>query len=92
MAADPESAVAALSGLIGELPLELRQQALTHSSWTERRVESFERLAFLGDSVLGLSVASGLFERFDAIDSGGLTKIHNPVSYTHLTLPTIYSV
>lgn len=77
MAADPESAVAALSGLIGELPLELRQQALTHSSWTERRVESFERLAFLGDSVLGLSVASGLFECFDAIDSGGLTKIHN---------------
>ena len=77
MAADPESAVAALSGLIGELPLELREQALTHSSWTERRVESFERLAFLGDSVLGLSVASGLFERFDAIDSGGLTKIHN---------------
>ncbi|HEX2708219.1 MAG TPA: putative dsRNA-binding protein [Solirubrobacterales bacterium] len=77
MAADPESAVAALSGLIGELPLELRQQALTHSSWTERRVGSFERLAFLGDSVLGLSVASGLFERFDAIDSGGLTKIHN---------------
>lgn len=77
MAADPESAVAALSGLIGELPLELRQQALTHSSWTERRVKSFERLAFLGDSVLGLSVASGLFERFDAIDSGGLTKIHN---------------
>lgn len=77
MAADPESAVAALSRLIGELPLELREQALTHSSWTELRVESFERLAFLGDSVLGLSVASGLFERFDAIDSGGLTKIHN---------------
>lgn len=77
MAADPESAVAALSGLIGELPLELREQALTHSSWTERRVGSFERLAFLGDSVLGLSVASLLFERFDAIDSGGLTKIHN---------------
>ena len=21
-----------------------------------------------------------------------LTKLHNPVSYTHLTLPTIYSV
>jgi ribonuclease III len=77
VAADPESAVAALSGLIGELPLELREQALTHSSWTERRVGSFERLAFLGDSVLGLSVASVLFERFDAIDSGGLTKIHN---------------
>ncbi|MEX2106487.1 MAG: putative dsRNA-binding protein [Solirubrobacterales bacterium] len=77
MAADPESAVAALSALIGELPAELRERALTHSSWTERRVDSFERLAFLGDSVLGLSVAGGLFERFGAIDSGGLTKIHN---------------
>lgn len=77
MAANSETAVAALSALIDELPAELRQRALTHSSWTERRVDSFERLAFLGDSVLGLSVATDLFERFDAIDSGGLTKVHN---------------
>jgi ribonuclease-3 len=77
VAANSETAVAALSALIDELPAELRQQALTHSSWTERRVDSFERLAFLGDSVLGLSVATDLFERFDAIDSGGLTKVHN---------------
>ena len=67
----------ALATLIAELPEDLRRQALTHSSWTERRVDSFERLAFLGDSVLGLAVASELFERFDAIHSGGLTKIHN---------------
>jgi ribonuclease-3 len=77
LATDPESAVALLSALIGELPSELRRQALTHSSWTELRVDSFERLAFLGDSVLGLAVASKLFERFRGIDSGGLTKIHN---------------
>lgn len=77
MAADPEAAVTALSELISELPEELRSQALTHSSWTERRVDSFERLAFLGDSVLGLSVASELHESLDAVDSGGLTKIHN---------------
>jgi ribonuclease-3 len=77
VAADPSSAVATLSALIGELPPQLREQALTHSSWTERRIDSFERLAFLGDSVLGLSVATDLFERFDATDSGGLTKIHN---------------
>jgi ribonuclease-3 len=77
VAADPESSVAALSELIAELPEELRRQALTHSSWTERRVDSFERLAFLGDSVLGLSVAGELFDSFDTIDSGGLTKIHN---------------
>jgi ribonuclease III len=77
VAADSEPAVAALSSLIAELPAELREQALTHNSWTERRVDSFERLAFLGDSVLGLSVATDLSERFPAIAAGGLTKIHN---------------
>lgn len=77
MATNSESAVAALSALIEELPAELRRQALTHSSWTERRIESFERLAFLGDSVLALAVATELFERFDSVASGGLTKVHN---------------
>jgi ribonuclease-3 len=74
---DPDSAVAPLSALIAELPDGLRQQALTHSSWTERRVDSYERLAFLGDSVLGLSVATELHESFGEIAAGGLTKIHN---------------
>ena len=77
MAAESDSAVALLSALIDDLPPELREQALTHSSWTEHRIDSFERLAFLGDSVLGLAVASELFARFDKVDSGGLTKIHN---------------
>jgi dsRNA-specific ribonuclease len=53
--------VAALAALISDLPEDLRRQALTHSSWTERRIDSFERLAFLGDSVLGLSVAGALY-------------------------------
>jgi ribonuclease-3 len=77
MSEPPETAVAALSALIEALPEDLREQALTHSSWTERRVDSFERLAFIGDSVLGLSVATELFARFPAVASGGLTKIHN---------------
>ena len=77
MATDSDPAIAALSELIAELPEELRRQALTHSSWTERRVDSYERLAFLGDSVLGLSVAGGVYERFTSIAAGGLTKIHN---------------
>jgi len=77
LASESSSAVAALSALIDELPDELHEQALTHSSWTERRIESFERLAFLGDSVLGLSVATELFRSFDEVASGGLTKIHN---------------
>jgi ribonuclease-3 len=70
-------AVAELASLIADLPEELRRQALTHSSWTERRVDSFERLAFLGDSVLGLSVAGALYARFPEVAAGGLTKIHN---------------
>jgi ribonuclease III len=74
---DADPAVGALSGLIVELPEELRRQALTHSSWTERRVESFERLAFLGDSVLGLAVATRTFENFEELAAGGLTKVHN---------------
>jgi ribonuclease-3 len=74
---EPEPAVAALAALIAELPEDLRRQALTHSSWTERRIDSFERLAFLGDSVLGLSIASTLVERYGELDSGGLTKVHN---------------
>jgi ribonuclease-3 len=77
LAATPDSPVAALAALIAELPEELRTQALTHSSWTERRVDSFERLAFLGDSVLALAVAGRVFESFEERAAGGLTKIHN---------------
>jgi ribonuclease III len=66
-----------LAELVERLPEDLRRQALTHSSWTEDRVDSYERLAYLGDSVLALAVASDLWARFPAIDAGGLTKIHN---------------
>lgn len=68
--------VAALAQLVGELPDELRRRALTHSSWAEDS-ESYERLAYLGDSVLALALAADLHERFPDIDAGGLTKIHN---------------
>jgi ribonuclease-3 len=77
VAPDPDPPVAALSALIDELPEDMRRQALTHSSWTERRVDSFERLAFLGDSVLGLAVATRTFESFENLAAGGLTKVHN---------------
>ena len=77
MASQPDSPVAALAALVEELPDDLRRQALTHSSWTERRVDSFERLAFLGDSVLGLAVATRVYESFEKLAAGGLTKVHN---------------
>ena len=66
-----------LAELIAELPEDLRRQALTHSSWTEIRTDSYERFAYLGDSVLALAVARGLIEQFPTVDAGGLTKIHN---------------
>ena len=75
--ADPDSPVTALSALIADLPGDLRAQALTHSSWTERRVDSYERLAFLGDSVLGLTVASKIYANYEELAAGGLTKVHN---------------
>lgn len=68
---------ATLAELIAELPDDLRRQALTHSSWAEDRALSYERLAYLGDSVLALAVARDLIERYPGVDAGGLTKIHN---------------
>jgi ribonuclease-3 len=49
----------------------------THASWTERRSDSYERLAFLGDSVLGLAVTDYLYPRFEAerFGAGRLTKL-----------------
>ena len=74
-AKEPERST--LSELISELPPELRERALTHATWTADRTDSYERLAYLGDSVLALAVASDLVDRFPRVPAGGLTKIHN---------------
>lgn len=66
-----------LADLAANLPDDLKRRALTHSSWTEAQPESYERLAYLGDSVLALAIAGDLYERFPEVDAGGLTKIHN---------------
>src|SRR6266540_4371737 len=60
-----------------DLPEGLARQAFTHASWTERRAASYERLAFLGDSVLGLAVTTYLWPRLEAerYGAGRLTKI-----------------
>lgn len=59
------------------MPEDLAREATTHASWTEHRASSYERLAFLGDSVLGLAVTSHLYPRLLAADfgPGRLTKI-----------------
>ena len=71
-----EGGAAELGQLISELPDQLRRQAVTHSSWTGHRADSYGRLAFLGDGVLGLAVGEHLFRRFPRADIGRLTKVH----------------
>jgi len=68
--------VSDLRRLLDELPDDLRRRALTHASWVEHRAESYGRLAFLGDAVLGLAVAEELYTRFPRSDIGRLTKVH----------------
>ena len=56
---------------------QLLLSAITHPSATEGRSVkySYERLEFLGDSILGAIVASIAFNRFHDLDEGGLTRI-----------------
>jgi ribonuclease-3 len=70
-------AVGPLAALLNELPTELERQAFTHASWSRRRSESYDRLAFLGDSVLGLAVTAHLYPLLEAdrFGAGRLTKI-----------------
>lgn len=58
---------------------KLLQTALTHSSIANSRVESNERLEFLGDAVLGLVVCNELFDRFCNWLEGDLTKVKSVV-------------
>jgi ribonuclease-3 len=66
-----------LNELLQELPEDLAKQVFTHASWTERRSDSYARLAFLGDSVLALAVTTHLYPRLEAerFGAGRLTKI-----------------
>ena len=57
---------------------ELLSEALTHSSYCNenkrRKIESNERLEFLGDSILSVITAEYLFSAFPGEDEGFLTK------------------
>src|SRR2546423_8015663 len=66
-----------LRELLEHLPEELATHVFMHASWTSRRSDSYERLAFLGDSVLSLAVTAHLYPRLEAerFGAGRLTKI-----------------
>jgi ribonuclease III len=65
--------------LLEALPDERLEPVFTHSSWAPDRGSSYERLEFLGDSVLELAVARALFERFPDFSEGRLAKIRSHV-------------
>jgi ribonuclease-3 len=50
-----------------------------HTSWASERTESYERLEFLGDSVLELAVAHALYERHPDFSEGRLAKVRSHV-------------
>jgi len=68
-----------LGRLIAELPAARVEQVFTHASWADDRAESYERLEFLGDSVLELAIARALFERYPDFSEGRLAKVRSHV-------------
>lgn len=65
----------ALAKLIAELPAARSRQVFTHPSWAADRGDSYERLEFLGDSVLELAVARALFEEYPDFTEGELARL-----------------
>ncbi|MGH3132792.1 MAG: ribonuclease III [Gaiellaceae bacterium] len=57
------------------MPRARLEQVFTHASWADDRAESYERLEFLGDSVLELAIARAVFDRFGDASEGRLAKI-----------------
>ena len=51
----------------------------THASWASDRSDSYERLEFLGDSVLELAIAHTLYERFPQFEEGQMAKLRSQV-------------
>jgi ribonuclease-3 len=68
-----------LGELIDELPAERAAAVFTHSSWAADRTASYERLEFLGDSVLELAVARALYDRFPEFTEGRMAKVRSHV-------------
>ncbi len=63
---------------------ELLLRCLTHASAARTRLDSNERLEFLGDAILGAVVCEMLYEMFPSSSEGELTRIKSVVvSRTH---------
>lgn len=76
---EQEQKLAAAQAIIGHefSNKQLLLSAITHPSATEGKSikYSYERLEFMGDSILGAIVAMAAFHSFGDLDEGGLTRI-----------------
>jgi ribonuclease-3 len=76
----PKDDVSALQARIGHVfaDASLLERALTHVSalpaQAPRRADSYQRLEFLGDRVLGLTVSDMLYEAFHEAEEGELSR------------------
>ena len=58
---------------------QLLQESLTHASIASHRLQSNERMEFLGDAVLDLIICEALYLKFPEFLEGDLTKIKSAV-------------
>jgi ribonuclease-3 len=58
---------------------QLLKEALTHASIADSRLQSNERMEFLGDAVLDLVICEALYRKFPQYLEGDLTKIKSAV-------------
>ena len=68
--------MSAIANLTGHCPIDalLFERALTHGSYGS---DTYERLEFLGDRVLGLVIAAWLYERFPGEPEGKMSRRYN---------------
>jgi ribonuclease III len=58
---------------------DLLKEALTHASVADNRLNSNERMEFLGDAVLDVIICEALYKRFPEYLEGELTKVKSAV-------------
>ena len=58
---------------------DLLRSSLTHASGANTRLDSLERMEFLGDAILGVVTCEQLYLRFPEYQEGDLTKIKSAV-------------
>lgn len=67
-------------------------EALTHASCADARVNSNERMEFLGDAILGFVVCEYLYAYFPDLLEGDLTKIKSAVVSRHVCAKASQSI